>query len=588
MKMFMKLPLALFVLASLTPFVRAQYEGPPSLIDYQGRLLDSIGAPLASNENFEIRFRIWDAQTGGTLIWAEKQIVTVVDGLFSVRLGEGEVIATADGDPLPLVGSISNGPGALLGAFDGKERFLGVTVVDPPATPGEIQPRLAFLASPFSLAAEKAKFAEFGPSNGFFSADQIGIGTTSPTATLHTISSALNAFQAGSANDSAGVSFLSDSGAVQGAIGFAGTAGALSASALDGDMVLRGPGTGKLHLQTGTGTAAITIDAANNVGIGILAPTQKLHVAGNGLFAGNVYLGSDGYLDDDTTPGGNADDWMKFSGHLEMKSSTDNYGIVVRDKDVDANFLALTQIDGFSYFSDSASSSNYFLRGNGSSVRVPSLLEVGGTGDFGAAVAIGDVALGGGQRLHIESKGAGNSWDIILEDSSLANANIRQAGLRLSSSGFFEVSNSGVGGGGVSGNLARLDSGGNWTAVSDRRLKRDIERETGLLNAALKIQPVRYRYKSDSDVEKPKMLGFIAQNVEEQFPMLVSDDGGTMTLNYSGLSTVAIGAIQELKAEKDAEIRVRDEKITTLESRLARLEAAMATLIGGQDATPAE
>ncbi len=160
--------LTLFFYAHFGAILNAQVAGAPALIDYQGQLLNSNGGPITGTggpgttgtaANFEIRFRIWDSQSGGNLIWAEKQIVTVTGtGLFSVRLGEGEVIATADGDPLPLTGSVAQNK--LLSAFNGKERFLGLTVLNPPATPGEISPRLALLASPFAVVAEHAKFSD--------------------------------------------------------------------------------------------------------------------------------------------------------------------------------------------------------------------------------------------------------------------------------------------------------------------------------------------------------------------------------------------------------------------------------------------
>jgi hypothetical protein len=70
------------------------------------------------------------------------------------------------------------------------------------------------------------------------------------------------------------------------------------------------------------------------------------------------------YLDDDTSLGGVNDDWIKFSGFLEMHSNTDSYGIVLRDKDT-SNYLGLTQIDGSSYLADTSGATNYFLRGDG-------------------------------------------------------------------------------------------------------------------------------------------------------------------------------------------------------------------------------
>ena len=88
------------VLLGFAPLVPAQtVAGAPTTIDYQGKALDSVGSPLANTTptNFEMRFRIYDAQEGGTVIWSEKQIVTVSKGLFSVRLGEGTALSRAEG-----------------------------------------------------------------------------------------------------------------------------------------------------------------------------------------------------------------------------------------------------------------------------------------------------------------------------------------------------------------------------------------------------------------------------------------------------------------------------------------------------------
>jgi len=85
----------------------------------QGKALDATGAVLAPSTptNYEMRFKIYDAQEGGAVIWSEKQIVTVSKGLFSVRLGEGTALSPAEG---------TIAQNNLSGAFDGKDRFLGV------------------------------------------------------------------------------------------------------------------------------------------------------------------------------------------------------------------------------------------------------------------------------------------------------------------------------------------------------------------------------------------------------------------------------------------------------------------------------
>lgn len=140
--------------AGLTVAARAQaVQGAPGTIDYQGKALDATGAALAPTTptNYEMRFKIYDAQEGGAVIWSEKQIVTVSKGLFSVRLGEGTALSPAEGTIAQT---------NLPGAFDGKDRFLGVTIVIPGQTPAEILPRLAFLGTPFAYVANKSIAAE--------------------------------------------------------------------------------------------------------------------------------------------------------------------------------------------------------------------------------------------------------------------------------------------------------------------------------------------------------------------------------------------------------------------------------------------
>lgn len=91
---------------------------------------------------------------------------------------------------------------------------------------------------------------------------------------------------------------------------------------------------------------------------------------------------------------------------------------------------------------------------------------------------------------------------------------------------------------------------------------------TGALDDAMRLRAVEFAYRG-SDEEQ---IGFIAQDVAPVFPSLV-EEGDLLTLNYSGLSVVAIAALQDLKREKDAEIRTLRERNAALEARLERLEA---------------
>jgi hypothetical protein len=141
----------LLLLVALAPPARAQtpVEGPPKLIDYQGTALDSNGNPLAPTTptNYTMQFRLYSTQSGGTPIWSESQTVTVSNGQFSVRLGQGIAIGAEPKPDLSL-------------SFNNKDRYLGLTIVVPPQAPAEITPRLAFLSAPFAFVADRARSAD--------------------------------------------------------------------------------------------------------------------------------------------------------------------------------------------------------------------------------------------------------------------------------------------------------------------------------------------------------------------------------------------------------------------------------------------
>lgn len=179
-----------------------------------------------------------------------------------------------------------------------------------------------------------------------------------------------------------------------------------------------------------------------------------------------------------------------------------------------------------------------------------------------ANVGIGTVAPLA--KLHISTASlASSEWQTLFTNT--ANSTFR-GGMRLGDSGFFEVTNNA---GNPSPNFARLASTGAWSAVSDARLKTDVTSTEGNLAAAMKLRPVNFRWLSDGSED----FGLIAQEVREVLPKLVVGDEATesLTVSYSQLSVVAIGAIQELKAENDRKQREIDE----LRARLAAIEAVV-------------
>ncbi|MCP5517531.1 MAG: hypothetical protein H7A45_09785 [Verrucomicrobiales bacterium] len=129
-------------------------QGIPGLINYQGRLTDTLGNPVASGY-YEIQFRIWDdpVQKGaGSLVWARSfPLHVVTNGLFNVLLSDqGGAVNEPDSPATP----------SILEAFDGPDRYLGLTITISNSVSvvnrAEISPRQQLASAPFAVHAQTA------------------------------------------------------------------------------------------------------------------------------------------------------------------------------------------------------------------------------------------------------------------------------------------------------------------------------------------------------------------------------------------------------------------------------------------------
>lgn len=128
----------------------------------------------------------------------------------------------------------------------------------------------------------------------------VGIGTSSPGNTLHvlggtTLQGATTTFTNATSGTPFGVNFF-DGSNLRSEIGVAGSNGQYSASAAAGDTIVRAATGEKLHFQSGTGDAAVTISNNNLVGIGNPNPTAaKLSVtAGVSQTRNGPYMATNG------------------------------------------------------------------------------------------------------------------------------------------------------------------------------------------------------------------------------------------------------------------------------------------------------
>ena len=85
-------------------------------------------------------------------------------------------------------------------------------------------------------------------------------------------------------------------------------------------------------------------------------------------------------------------------------------------------------------------------------------------------------------------------------------------------------------------------------ANSDIKLKTNIRPLENCLDKISRIGGYRYER---IDLDNKEQIGVIAQEVEAEFPELVSEHDGTKSVSYGNLVAVAFEAIKELKAEVD-------------------------------------
>ncbi|MCB2153628.1 hypothetical protein KQI84_01980 [bacterium] len=123
----------------------AAAQSVPSLVNYQGRLVDSNGNPLEGMKMLE--FNIYGSETGSDLLWGPQTFdnVPLISGEFNVILSQD-----TDGD------DVTDG-------FSTSSAFLGIKVGDAGGTVGaEFLPRQQFLAVPYAFHSLDSESANSG------------------------------------------------------------------------------------------------------------------------------------------------------------------------------------------------------------------------------------------------------------------------------------------------------------------------------------------------------------------------------------------------------------------------------------------
>jgi hypothetical protein len=143
-------------------------------------------------------------------------------------------------------------------------------------------------------------------------------------------------------------------------------------------------------------------------------------------------------------------------------------------------------------------------------------------------------------------------------------------------------------GGNGSYRYASYDGDSNWDFNSDRKLKKDITDATPVLERALKVQVRTFRWKG-GPTEGPKMIGVIAQELQPLFPDMVSETENpetrekNLSVGYGDFAVIAIKAIQEIKAQQDAEVKDLKAQVAALKAQMKEVLQAAAELRGQAD-----
>lgn len=521
---------------------------PPQRLSFQGFLVDGNGAPLGQSapKNYDIIFRIYNAETAGALLWTESQTVTVDQGHFSVLLGEGIGVGS---ELRPALSTLFKGATA-------SERHVQITVagIGPGGTPATILPRLQLLTSPYAFLAEQSTRIVSGESGD-------DILTSSMAGASHQISlhGSLSV-----ANTLTASSFAGNGSALSGVLKPADLGGIQFEN---GHLRLHSPDLG----VSGYGKALIFSNPGENSD----PLWMSRYHAGNNLTELRINIGDD--------PTNVSSDKLVIGATLGGAFNQN-----------DANWTPRFVFDARGLFGIGTTTPELPLHVNGSAgITGTNVLEFGrgltkqgdagkiGYGTFtpDALNIVGAGTTANTRRLQVYAEGGSTFTGSVTAQGLTVNtysglsAQITNPWLRVFHPSdkakvvdLERVDNgvriwaSGGGFGNASGTTRWIvwDGDGNWDAGSDRKLKKNIEDAESVLDRALQVRLRRFHWKDEAGDGK-KTMGVIAQELQPLFPDIVGEtvDKETkeklLTVGYADFGMVAIKALQELKARHDAE-----------------------------------
>jgi len=433
------------------------------------------------------------------------------------------------------------------------------------------------------------------------SSGNVGIGTTSPSETLHVVGDAKATRIIGNALMESSSGFSSDTFSVVG--------GTTSNQSTKHGAVFFSKHVDSNALLVGTHDAtfnSFVVKGSGNVGIGKSVPLSKLDVTGGFITvskdantAGRI--GASEYITGSTandlivqaTGSGATKFYQSGVNSLNIDSSGRLLLGTTTEGDATADDLTVantshggitirtgTSSEGSLFYSDGTSgadeyrgfvqylhSSNSLRFGTNSAerMRISSSGQVGvGTTSPGYAIMAVHGATGGNATFKATNTSTSGNTTCIM-------AFMDGSGSATSNSAFLQGFN------GVTSYY--LLGNGTHTFTSDENVKKNIETtRDGYLEDLARLRVVKYNWKHEEDGAN-KELGLIAQEVEEVFPNLVMEDidpqieegqRRNKMIKVTVLPFMLLKAIQELSAKNEAQQTL----IESMEARLTALEGA--------------
>ena len=554
----------------------------------------------ATGQQATVRFAIYDAESGGTLLWQETQAVALDQaGQYTAFLGA----MSADGVPPALFAN-------------GAPRWLAVEGPD-----GALGPRTLLAAVPYAVAAATATNAttlagrpasdfQLTPAarrkdaaNGldapagqldgpavntgtanyigkFFNNDDlinsslydvgglVGLNTTTPLDIFHSRFTNAGGTQTGiavqnlssAAGAYSGMLFYDHTGALRQFQGYNNSTGEYRIN-----NIAPSP---SINFMTGS-TSRFFINSAGNIGINQASPSYRLDVQHGGATGLRVQSTSTfSVIDIDAA---NGDAALRFAAN-----GVNQWNIRNRPAD---NYLEIFELGG-------GGSRMVIQDGTGN-------VNIGQASLSNYKLSAGGDVFSDGNFRALGTTLNGMKW---VDAGGLLQADIFRFG---SVNDRLYVTNNGTGN---TTGVYLVSGGTNWTSTSDERLKTDIAPLTGLLDKIRNIRVVNFnmyqtaadpgtgRHKVDTTI-RPRVtkdgrsikqqIGSIAQDWYKDFPEMVVEPETAEDfygLDYDRIGVVALGAVKELNTvveQKDAEIKALNDRIAALEAAIKSLTTAV-------------